>query len=377
MSDNMLNMPKLPLIIIIQSLKSAGPQMQAVRLSNMMADRFDVKLLVFFGEDCDERVVSTIEDGYEVILLKGNYLLRVWRAFWLFRENRQGISLSYLMTENILNGVFATLAGVRLRLGGFRSSVHHPLKLRLQKFLHNYMLSGSIVNSYRGRDALISNGLKEDKLHVIHNGIDATASHLPVERKSTVSSKEVILLSVGRFATEKDFLTTIRAFGLLVQSCAVPVRLELVGHGELEQEVRQWVSESAVHDQIDIIVNPPDVYSLYMKADIYVSSSLYEGLSNSIMEAILHSLPAVVTDVGDNRHLVKDGETGFVVSVRSPAELAHRLQRLVEDSKLRQSLGDVGFLHLSEYFSLEAFSHSYLELFKAPKEMGTIFCREK
>lgn len=80
----------------------------------------------------------------------------------------------------------------------------------------------------------------------------------------------------------------------------------IVGYGELESQVRQWVNAYKVGSFTEILINPNNIPQLEYDADIYLSTSLFEGTSNSIMEGMNANLPVVCTDVGDNYCLVKE-----------------------------------------------------------------------
>src|SRR5262249_21219906 len=97
---------------------------------------------------------------------------------------------------------------------------------------------------------------------------------------------------------------------------------------------------------------PERVYPLL---DIYVQASFYgEGTSNSILEAMAHGLPVVATDVGGNREVVIDGETGSVVPRRSAYCLAQAVLTLLLDAELRRRMGKEGLRRVRTVFSLES-----------------------
>ena len=85
--------------------------------------------------------------------------------------------------------------------------------------------------------------------------------------------------------------------------------------------------------------NPSNLDEYLSKSDIYLSTSLFEGLSNSIMEAMAYSLPIIATDVGDNNYLVQDGYNGFVTNVKDVDEIAKKLLSLVIDKEKRLKMG--------------------------------------
>jgi glycosyltransferase involved in cell wall biosynthesis len=117
-----------------------------------------------------------------------------------------------------------------------------------------------------------------------------------------------------------------------------------------------------MEDDIILIINPPDIPALLQNADIYLSTSLYEGLSNSIMEAMVAKLPLLVTDVGDNKHLVREGYNGYLVPARATELIAEKLGELVNSESLRSSFGENSFDIISNHFSEEKLLTRYIDL---------------
>ena len=72
-----------------------------------------------------------------------------------------------------------------------------------------------------------------------------------------------------------------------------------------KKNIRNWVKENDLENIINIYLNPDNVQKFISTADIYFSTSIFEGTSNSIMEALNWSLPVVATNVGDNEYLIK------------------------------------------------------------------------
>lgn len=77
----------------------------------------------------------------------------------------------------------------------------------------------------------------------------------------------------------------------------------------METQVRKWIRQYVIDDITTIYINPNNIAELLDQADIYISTSLFEGTSNSIMEAMNADLPIVATNVGDNGQLVQNQKT--------------------------------------------------------------------
>jgi glycosyltransferase involved in cell wall biosynthesis len=156
---------------------------------------------------------------------------------------------------------------------------------------------------------------------------------------------------VGRFTSQKDYLTALKAIALLNEKIhEKKIEYTIVGDGELYQQIQTWINILQLQNVI-IVRNPSNVEDYYREADVYLLSSDSEGMPNSIMEALNFSLAVVSTDAGDANFLVKDGVTGFLVPVKDYKILAERLYELVSDSNLRNNFAINGHRLLLQEFS--------------------------
>ena len=171
----------------------------------------------------------------------------------------------------------------------------------------------------------------------------------------------VRVVTVARFVNQKDYPTSIATMAKAMAADS-SIRYTIIGHGELEHKVKQLVEDYGIEDRTEILINPRGVLDLISKADIYLSTSLFEGTSNSIMEAMNVSLPVVATNVGDNARLVEDGVTGYILPVGDVKAFSDAIVRLAADPKLRDRMGVEANLRLQREYSYSAFAKRYLNL---------------
>jgi len=99
------------------------------------------------------------------------------------------------------------------------------------------------------------------------------------------------------------------------------------------------------------------------QADIYVSSSLWEGLPIAVLEAMAFRLPVVATNVIGNREAVADRETGFLVPPRDPGALSKAILTLVQDRNLRKQMGNRGRIRVETMFHPDRFIREHEEFY--------------
>lgn len=344
-------------LILTNTLKTGGAEKQSIYLFNALKSNYDSRLIVYYGNQLDKRITTLIEnDDNSIIYLKGTHLSKLITLYRLFKKDSSTICISYLATTNTINAIVGKFAKVKVRIGGIRSSEFGWMKKLIQRHLHNNWLSCSVFNNYLGFHSLISQGFNKSKSCVILNCID-----IPTPRNYINRANEIQILSVGRFVEAKDYISSFMSIHELTKIYP-GLKYTIIGQGYLEEELKTYVTVNGLEKFVEFVVNPPGVDAYYRNADIYLSTSIFEGLSNSIMEAMSFGLPVVATDVGDNSYLVKDKETGFLVPVRDSDSIAQKLLLLIKDSDLRKSMGAKGYEHIKSNFSIEKFTQEYISL---------------
>jgi glycosyltransferase involved in cell wall biosynthesis len=339
-------------------MTTGGAEKQPIILAEALRFKYNTMLIIYFGEHKDERLIRLVPDGINLVFLTGNHVKRFFQLYQILRKRRNGFSLSYLMGANILNAVIGTAAGVKIRLGGFRNSKYPVWKLIIQRYLHQAFLTGSIVNNERGKQYLIKRGVKATTLFRIHNGI-------PLEigsgyKQAPIDSFNILI--VARFDAQKDYPTLLACCKKVIMDAKQEVRLIIIGHGALEKWLRNQVKVMGLENHTEIHINPPKIDFFYRKSHIYLSASLFEGVSNSIMEAMTFGLPVFATDVGDNNLLVKHGETGLLFPVKSPEKMAKAIIELLENPEKLKAMGVKGYYHIRSNFSMDNFYNNYVNL---------------
>jgi glycosyltransferase involved in cell wall biosynthesis len=210
------------------------------------------------------------------------------------------------------------------------------------------------------------------RIRCMPNGID-TARFNPDPELRTRMRRELALddrfvwLCVASLERQKDYPNLFRALELLKDHAARPLVLA-VGVGSLQLELETMASNLSP-DMVRFLGARWDVPALMVAADAYVLSSAWEGLPLVLLEASASCLPTVCTDVGGNREIVRDGETGYVVPPESSAMLAQAMARVMDlSADERAGLGLRARAHVDATFSLQGvaarWERIYTELFE-------------
>lgn len=171
---------------------------------------------------------------------------------------------------------------------------------------------------------------------VIPNGVEIDRFR-PISRSAPPRVK---ILFIGRLIPRKGFQRVVQALPRLRQLAKVPFEVEVVGTGAYRPELDGLAEQLGVSDLIRYVGSVPyeRLHESYQYADIFVLTSLSEGMPSVILEAMSCGLPIVASNVGGNNEIVRDGANGYLVPDDSEV-IAERLGRLVNDQSLRQEMG--------------------------------------
>lgn len=172
----------------------------------------------------------------------------------------------------------------------------------------------------------------------IPNGVE-TGRFKPIERSQ---SPKVKILFIGRLIPRKGFHKVVQALPQVQKNTTVPFEVEVVGTGAHRTELDALAEELHVSDLIRYVGMVPydQLEKSYQYADIFVLTSLSEGMPSVILEAMGCGLPIIASDVGGNNEIVHEGENGYLIAGDDVDLLAKRIGTLINDANLRQAMGN-------------------------------------
>lgn len=172
------------------------------------------------------------------------------------------------------------------------------------------------------------------RLRFIGNGIDLTRFR-PVRRDE---AGPLTIVCTARLEPVKNHGMLFDAVRLLRER-GVPVKLWLIGDGEMRDEYGTRCAGQGIGDAVEFLGYRDDVPSLLERAHVSVLTSVKEGIPRALLESMAMQLPVVATRVVGTDETVRDGETGFLVELDDSATLADRLEQLHRDPELRARMG--------------------------------------
>ena len=141
-------------------------------------------------------------------------------------------------------------------------------------------------------------------------------------------------------------------------------RFVIAGEGELRPALERQIKEHRLEKHVLLAGFRPDVLSLHKAFDIFVMSSITEGLGTSLLDAMAAARPIVATTTGGIPEVVVDGVTGFLVAPRDDAAMAAAIVKLLKDPDLRKRMGQAGLARARELFSAERMLKETLKVYQ-------------
>lgn len=349
----------MKIAILIPTIKPGGAEKQAALLATILGKEHEVHFVALYGKkDLSVIVQKFLEDAnVQIHFLSGRGIWK-WKEYYqLLRQYKIRIAFNYLTSCDVTGALVEKWAGVSVVYNGIRNSRLAPVKVVMEWFAHNFIADYTIYNCISGAEYFERRGFCKKKTIVIHNCF-------PDISEPVVHTDKAIktIVTVGRFEPQKDYLTAIKAIAEL-RKRRTDFEFIIIGHGHLEEKIRTWVRNYGLSDYTKIFIAPSDVQDILKDSDIYLSTSLFEGTSNSIMEAMNWSIPVVATNVGDNYVLVDHAVSGVLTAVRDVEALSLGMERLLSSYHMRVIMGQKGNKRLQD-FSIKAFKENYNELLK-------------
>ena len=230
------------------------------------------------------------------------------------------------------------------------------------------------VSEYDRQVALKEKIAPEHKLITIHNGIAAVdlltkeeaRKELLGSRQQVAGSECIIIGTIGNLYRTKGFEYLLEAANILKKSLpAACCLLPILGQGPERQNLEKLIKKYQLEDRILLAGRIDDAKELLPAFDIYVCSSVKEGLSYTIIEAMQAGLPIVATCVGGNPELIKNEKTGLLVEAKNPKILAEAILKLINNKALAQRLGQEANKKAREEFMLSKMINKTKTLYSA------------
>lgn len=281
------------------------------------------------------------------------------RYLHYLRKNKPDISLSFIELENIVNLLCRPFSRDTKTIVSFRSSpvsttfpFHFQLFYKALGCLSKHFADLIIVNSSDVKKILVNQfGISDNKISVIYNPKDIASiqEHASEEVTECVfDTTEPILINVGRLSDQKGQWHLLRVFSQIIKS--TPARLVICGDGPLDAYLKSLAKELDIEESVLFLGWCENPHKYVSKSTVFVLSSLYEGLPNALIEALICGCPSVSSDCKTGpAELLGNGKYGLlskdldgvkydanVPLSESERDLYEKIMLLLNDTELQE-----------------------------------------
>ena len=210
-------------------------------------------------------------------------------------------------------------------------------------------------------------GFAGNRIEVIPNGIaidryTTPPDKLKLRQELGLPTDRRIVVHVARHHPVKDQAMLLNGFALMAKQCN-DVDLLMVGDGPLRGTLEEQTYRLNINQRVRFLGVRNDVPDLLRAADIFALTSVSEAASLTLLEAMAAALPVVVTNVGGNPEIVRDGVDGLLVPRGDASACADALRRLLKDSELSERMGEAGRRRVHEMYQLHQTVEHYARLY--------------
>jgi glycosyltransferase involved in cell wall biosynthesis len=353
----------LRVCMVIPRLRIGGAEVQVLSLiRNLSRERFSVSLCLLAGGDAamENEASRYVASMYRLGFRRRNLPLSLLRLVRYMRLNRFDVVHAHLPLADAMGRVAGKLAGVPVIMTTEHGK--HLWKGR-QRLLIERLLDG--ITDMRicvSRDIMDirmrREGTPEGKLVYIPNAVELGGPVKEARDRSSVASEfgweaeDLLIVTVGRLVAAKHYSLLVEAIALLGRT--IPrAKCLIVGDGDRREEIERRIGSLGCRDSVKIAGLRRDIPDLLAAADIFVLSSIREGLPVSLLEAMAAGKAIVATSVGGIPDAISDGRNGLLVPPGSSSGLAAALEKLARDSGLRVELGRAAVIDVERSFNMK------------------------
>lgn len=286
-----------------------------------------------------------------------------------FRHHRFNIVHTRSWSTLLEGTLAATMTGVPVLIHGEHGFIKDDTRLHtwIQRLLWSRAERVVCVSSVLRENLVARIGFPREKIQIIKNGVmlerfDVAINSFEFRAALGIPPDALVFGSIGRFVPVKDYATLVKAAKVVI-SALPEAHLVFCGDGPLKTDLANLANTLGISRHVHILNWRDDIPRLLKVYDVFVLSSVSEGMSNAILEAMCAGRPVVATAVGGNTELVVEDETGLLVPSRDPQRMGEAILALLRNPERRREMGDAGHQRIVSQFSLQGMVRNYESMY--------------
>lgn len=366
MSSRSITLETRPLSVVhlVNTLNTGGLErvvLDLVRHANRSRVSVQVACLAESGELHDAFVAEGVTPR-SLRLNSGSLVSKAIRLAKYLRETRVDVLHTHNSGPHVLGSMASVFARVPVLVHTKhgRNYVDRP-KAVLANRLASHLSSKIVAVSRDAAEvARTIEKVPERLVTVVHNGVDLDA--FGKRRPECGDGRSTRAIHVARLNRVKDQATLLRA-SRIVADQRIDFTLDIIGDGPARSDLERLHRELRLEGRVNFLGMRSDVADLLTQADFFVLSSISEGISLTLLEAMAAELAIVATDVGGNREVVDHHETGLLVPSGNPEQLAAAMLEVIRNPATCRLWGAAGRKKVESQFNIRRVVEEYQTLY--------------
>jgi glycosyltransferase involved in cell wall biosynthesis len=317
------------------------------------------------------------ELGFRIFPLRGGHLFNVKGLLDIHKiASKYRVDLIHCWDSlSIMARILGKLNGAKVIDSIGNPPVDIEWKEYAAKKISSLLLAGVVFQSKGSQELHHKHGPNSFRWceeEIIYNSIDLhKIPHHDLKTKKKIKKKygfkenDTILSNLGMYNVQKSQEHLIQACSTL-QKHYNNIKLLLIGWGEREKFLRNQMQSLGLASHVVFTGKKQknEVFELLAITDIYVSSSLWEGLPIAVLEAMAMGIPVIATNVVGNSEAVVDNVNGYLVPAKNPSALAEAIAGLIQNPESRMRMGEAGKKRVERVFDPKRFVLQHQEFYK-------------
>lgn len=364
-------MEKTNVLILTPSLHIGGLEMVIAHICRYIdKERFTIQVC------CLKEIGSIgnglLQDGFSVVALKKPTYLKNNYASWLqvltiVRSSNIHVVHSHTL-DSLIDGALCKLSRKKTRLVHtfhFGNYPNIPSKyLYMEKLFCRFADKLVAVGDEQKRKIRHALGIKDGNLLTLWNGVPQLMRAPSCALVEQYRHPGTVVVGTVCTLIEQKGLGDLLDVACVLKRRGVNAVYLIAGEGHLRKELEDRIRELELGENVVLlgwVDHAAEAFLPYI--DIFFLPSLWEAMSVVVLEAMGAGKPVVVTNVGENRHVITDTVDGFLAEARDVASLARIMERLIQNGELRSQVGARAELKIRTRFSVEKMVSAYEQLY--------------
>lgn len=325
---------KKRIVFFIGSLQLGGAERVLSILANsLIILKYEVTIILYY----DREICYELNNDIKIIEIEKETKSSSYFTNMLFLrkyiQRNADIVVSFLTVFNIFSILTTFNLHIPIIVSNRSDPNYEPRKRRL-RMLRNflYRFSSKIIVQTTSAKRYFPFSL-QDKIVEIANPISGTL----VKGEALLQEKEKKIVAVGRLIQSKNQLLLINAFTRIANKYA-DYELHIYGDGEYKAILEKQINDLNMSDRIILMGEEKNIFDKIKNADVFVLTSNYEGMPNSLLEAMCLGLPVVATRVAGAEDFIVSGENGLLVDCNDQQGVELSLEQLLDNPKQKETI---------------------------------------